>query len=144
MQSDAQLASGAAMANLAASGQSGVASGGIIFSATQDPALVAAGYVNLGSMTTVDGWQQRVTNGAPASGRFQVTGVWTGSEMIVWGGWTLAGQVYFNDGARYNPVSNSSDGTSYLGRTRGPTWAHSGVDGHGDARLGRNFCHLLW
>ena len=102
-----QLASGAAVANLAASGQSGVASGGIIFSATQDAALVAAGYVNLGSMTSVDGWQQRITTAPPTSGRFQVTGVWTGSEMIVWGGWTLAGQVYFNDGSRYNPVSNT-------------------------------------
>ncbi len=102
-----QLANGAAVANLAASGQSGVASGGIIFSATQDAALVAAGYVNMGSMTSVDGWQQRVTTAPPASGRFQVTGVWTGSEMIVWGGWTLAGQVYFNDGSRYNPVSNT-------------------------------------
>jgi Galactose oxidase, central domain len=102
-----QLAAGSAAANLAAGSQSAVGSGGIIFSAAIDPALVSAGYVNIGTMTTTDGWQQRVTTAPPANGRFQVTGVWTGSEMIVWGGWTLAGQVYFNDGSRYNPVSNS-------------------------------------
>ncbi len=101
-----QLAAGSAAANLAAGSQSAVGSGGIIFSAAIDPALVSAGYVNIGTMTTTDGWQQRVTTAPPTNGRFQVTGVWTGSEMIVWGGWQLGGP-YFNDGSRYNPVSNS-------------------------------------
>jgi N-acetylneuraminic acid mutarotase len=32
--------------------------------------------------------------------------VWTGSEMIVWGGWD-GGSTYFSDGARYNPEANS-------------------------------------
>ncbi len=101
-----QLAAGSAAANLAAGSQSAVGSGGIIFSAAIDPALVSAGYVNIGTMTTTDGWQQRVTTAPPANGRFQVTGVWSGTEMIVWGGWQL-GSPYFNDGSRYNPVSNS-------------------------------------
>ncbi len=87
-----QLAAGAAAANLAAGSQSAVGSGGIIFSAAIDPALVAAGYVNIGSMTTIDGWQQRITTAPPANGRFQVTGVWTGTEMIVWGGWRWPGR----------------------------------------------------
>ena len=32
------------------------------------------------------------------------TAVWTGSEMIVWGGWT--GSTELNSGARYNPQTN--------------------------------------
>ncbi len=102
-----QLAAGAAAANLAGNSQSAVGSGGIILAATQDPALVAAGYVNIGSTTIADGWQQRVTTIPPASGRFSVTGVWTGAELIVWGGWTISPLAFFGDGARYNPVSNS-------------------------------------
>ena len=31
--------------------------------------------------------------------------MWTGSEMIVWGGYNGSG--YLNDGGRYNPAANS-------------------------------------
>ena len=40
------------------------------------------------------------------------TAVWTGSEMIVWGG--LAGG-YLNAGGRYNPASNSWTAVSTTG-----------------------------
>ena len=43
-------------------------------------------------------------NNAPAGRTFH-TAVWTGSEMIVWGGYGTSG--YLNDGARYNPVSDT-------------------------------------
>ncbi|MCX6879578.1 MAG: hypothetical protein NTW21_38105 [Verrucomicrobia bacterium] len=49
-------------------------------------------------------WTALPDNGAPAVRR-EYTAVWTGSEMIVWGGWD--GSVYFNDGAGYNPAANS-------------------------------------
>lgn len=100
-----QLAAGAAAANLNASGQSGVASGGIVLSAADDPALVAAGYVKLGVAQLADGWQLRSAN-APPVARYQHTAVWDGSEMLVWGGMNSSG-AYLNDGARYNPAANS-------------------------------------
>ena len=38
------------------------------------------------------------------------TAVWTGNEMIIWGGWN--GSNYFNTGGRYNPSTNSWTATS--------------------------------
>ncbi|MBI5774523.1 MAG: hypothetical protein HZA89_12355 [Verrucomicrobia bacterium] len=102
--SSTQLASGAAAANLAASGQSGVPSGGLVLSATENAALASAGFVRIGSTTLNDAWLQRSTNSAP-SARAEHRAVWTGTEMIVWGGYN--GSVRLNDGARYNPTSNA-------------------------------------
>ena len=98
------LASGAAAANLNAAGQSGVASSGLILSLTDNnPALTAAGYVRLGATATADSWQQHLNGSAP-SARFAHTAVWTGTEMIAWGGFNGS---YLNDGARYNPASDT-------------------------------------
>jgi hypothetical protein len=66
-----------------ATGQSGVASGGLVLSATENSALVNAGYVRIGTATTPDGWVQRV-NGTPPAARHSHTAVWTGSELIIW------------------------------------------------------------
>jgi len=99
------LAAGAAVANLNASGQSGVASGGVVLSATENAALAAAGYVKIGTMQGIDTWQQRSPRSLPA-GRSLHTAVWTGSEMIVWGG-SAGTSAYFNDGARYNPATDN-------------------------------------
>src|SRR5205823_11329250 len=49
-----------------------------------------------------------VTSGPPDSRRDN-TAVWTGSEMIVWGG---SGGVYFNTGGRYNPATDSWTATT--------------------------------
>ena len=89
-----QMAAGAAAANLAASGPAGVASGGVVLSATDNAALVSAGYVKIGT-TFVN---------ATASARAQHTAVWTGTEMIVWGGY---GSGVLNDGASYNPPTST-------------------------------------
>ncbi len=43
-------------------------------------------------------WSPISQTGAPTA-RVHHTGVWTGSEMIVWGGWKNPGFV--NDGGRY-------------------------------------------
>ena len=51
-----------------------------------------------------DSWTSTSTANAP-SGRMVHTAIWSGSEMIVWGG--LASSDYFNSGARYNPATNS-------------------------------------
>src|SRR5216683_664630 len=49
-------------------------------------------------------WTATNTVGAP-SGREAHTAVWTGSEMIVWGGFDRFGP--FNTGGRYNPTTDS-------------------------------------
>lgn len=97
----AKLAAGAAAANLNASGQSGVPSGGVVLSATENPALVSAGYVRLGTALVTNEWKPR-TGGVPPSTRYAHTAVWTGSEMIVWGG-----QGGGDTGARYNPAGDT-------------------------------------
>lgn len=109
----AQMAAGAAASNLNASGQSGVASGGIVLSATNNnTALTSAGYVKIGTTTLGDSWQQDTNNSAP-SGRHGQSAVWTGSEMIIWGGDN--GVVNVNSGARYNPVTDTWMPTSTSG-----------------------------
>jgi N-acetylneuraminic acid mutarotase len=52
---------------------------------------------------TTDSWTPISTTGAP-SARFGHTSVWTGSEMIIWGG--RDDSSYFNDGTRYNPTTD--------------------------------------
>src|ERR1035441_5577220 len=52
-------------------------------------------------------WTQRVSGSAPA-GRYNHTAVWTGSEMIAWGGDSRSSsRTYYNDGMRYNPTANT-------------------------------------
>jgi N-acetylneuraminic acid mutarotase len=51
-----------------------------------------------------DSWIATSTTNAPTA-RSGSKAVWTGSEMIVWGGW--GGVSYFNTGGRYNPGANS-------------------------------------
>ncbi|MCX6879577.1 MAG: galactose oxidase [Verrucomicrobia bacterium] len=99
-----QLAAGAATANLNASGQAGVAAGGVILSASDNATLVNAGYVKIGTTVLGDHWQEQL-NATPPAPRNLHTAVWTGSEMIVWGGWNGSG--YLNGGKRYNPASNT-------------------------------------
>ena len=68
-----------------------------------------AGYSSAGASydPAANTWTPLPTNSAPA-GRFHHTAVWTGSEMIVWGGgYWYSGWLNFNDGGRYDPLSNS-------------------------------------
>lgn len=51
-----------------------------------------------------DAWTPVSTSGAP-QGRSGHVAVWTGTEMIVWGG--DAGYVYPEDGARYDPTTDT-------------------------------------
>jgi hypothetical protein len=55
-------------------------------------------------------WTPGSTSGEP-SGRFHHTAVWTGTEMIVWGGSGALG-AYFGTGGRYDPVSDTWQPTS--------------------------------
>ena len=53
---------------------------------------------------TGDSWTPVLTSSAPAP-RKNHTAVWTGSEMIIWGGDLSGGSM--NDGGRYDPVGDS-------------------------------------
>ena len=64
---------------------------------------------------STDSWTATSTTNAP-TGRQSHTAVWTGSEMIVWGGAGTSG--FLNTGGRYNPSSNSWIATS---TTNAPT-----------------------
>ena len=54
-------------------------------------------------------WAATTTTNAPTARAFH-TAVWTGSEMIVWGGYGFLG--LFNTGGRYNPSTDSWTATS--------------------------------
>jgi N-acetylneuraminic acid mutarotase len=68
-------------------------------------------YLNTGGKYNpgMDSWTATSTTNVP-SGRTDHTAVWTGSEMIVWGGDN--GDSYFNTGGRYNPSMDSWTATS--------------------------------
>src|SRR6266550_3896268 len=67
----------------------------------------SGGYTNTGGRynPSTDSWTASSTVNAPAA-RIYHTAVWTGSDIIVWGG-TDAGGNYFNTGGRYNPGTDS-------------------------------------
>ena len=70
-----------------------------------DPAL----FTNTGGKydPSTDNWTATTTMRAP-TGRQLPTTVWTGSEMIVWGGYSYDGSDnYWNTGGRYNPGTDS-------------------------------------
>ena len=53
---------------------------------------------------TNDSWLPTAPTGQSVSRRDH-TAIWTGTEMIVWGGFD--GEVYLNNGGRFNPALNS-------------------------------------
>src|SRR5262249_17912548 len=64
-----------------------------------------------------DTWTALPTAGAP-SPRFAHSAIWTGNEMIVWGGENIAnGTVigFLSDGKRYNPGTNTWSSLSAAG-----------------------------
>ena len=72
-----------------------------------------------------DAWAATSTTGAP-SGRTFASSVWTGTEMIVWGGVNFNTHTYFNTGGRYNPTTDAWTATSTPGAPSG-RYYHSAV-----------------
>ncbi len=68
-------------------------------------------YFNTGARynPSTDNWTMTSTTDAP-SARDRHTAVWTGSEMIVWGGGTYP--TYYDTGGRYNPATDTWTATS--------------------------------
>ena len=144
----AQLAPGAAASNLNALNQSAVPTGGMLLSSNyNDGNLINAGYVKLGKVDLGDFWDQ--TAGGVPVGRVDHTAVWTGSEMMVWGGYDNTGR-YLNDGGRYNPVANAWSAITTVGAPVGrqyhsAVWTGSemivwgGSNSHGDLNDGGRY-----
>jgi len=67
-----------------------------------------------------DSWKPTLSG---LDGRYEHSAVWTGSEMIVWGGMEAVGFVY-NDGSRYNPATDTWTSVSGVGAPS-PRHTHS-------------------
>ncbi len=71
-------------------------------------------------------WSPTTTVGAP-SPRWTQTAVWTGSKMIVWGGYDVsAGSPMLNTGGAYDPTANAWAPTSTLGAPA-PRYYHTAL-----------------
>jgi N-acetylneuraminic acid mutarotase len=62
---------------------------------------------------TDDAWTATSTTEAPDAREFH-TAVWTGSELIVWGGFNFSPPYRLNTGGRYNPSTDSWISTSLV------------------------------
>ncbi|HEX4823303.1 MAG TPA: MopE-related protein [Candidatus Polarisedimenticolaceae bacterium] len=58
-----------------------------------------------------DSWTPTSTSGAAPSARYKHTAVWTGTEMVIWGGVASAGET--NTGAKYNPSTDTWTATDF-------------------------------
>jgi N-acetylneuraminic acid mutarotase len=87
-------------------------------------------YLNTGGLydPASDSWTATSLSNAPV-GRVDATAVWTGSRMLIWGGYNSAGQygTLLNSGGAYDPASN--------------TWAAISTS---NAPSGRNQHSAIW
>ena len=107
---EASVADGAISAvKLATNVTVGVPSGGIVLSESEvDTNLLNAGYVRLMPVQMGNVWD--VWHDTTPSGRHNHAAVWSGSEMIIWGGYGAGG--FLNTGGRYDPATDRWTPTS--------------------------------
>jgi hypothetical protein len=74
----------------------------------------------------LDTWGPATQTSAAPLGREGATAVWTGSEMIIWGGWDGINPP-FSDGNRYDPDSNTWTGTTTPTNAPEGRFTHAGV-----------------
>jgi N-acetylneuraminic acid mutarotase len=72
-----------------------------------------------------DAWTPTLTTAAPAP-RSEHSALWTGSEMLIWGGADHSNATFHQTGGRYNPATDSWIDTSIVGAPSGRA-AHSAV-----------------
>ncbi len=72
----------------------------------------------------LDAWTPMSTAGAPA-GRKEHTAVWTGTEVVVWGGTTASASL--NTGGRYRPLADTWAPTSTTAGVPSPRRSHTAV-----------------
>jgi len=58
-------------------------------------------------------WVTTSVANAPTARHFH-TAVWTGSDMIVWGGYDFGNDIYYNTGGKYNPSTNTWEATATI------------------------------
>lgn len=75
------------------------------------PAGLALSPLSAGACAAGNAWSATSTSGVQT--RMYHTAVWTGSEMIVWGGWTSPGTLS-NFGNRYDPATDTWTGVQSL------------------------------
>jgi N-acetylneuraminic acid mutarotase len=98
-----------------ATGATGV-SGSMVLGAPGDTTLIGAGYTEI-APSRFDYWTATAATNAP-SARDNHTAVWTGSRMIVWGGWGDP----LNYGGQYDPALNTWTATTTAGA---PSYRHN-------------------
>ena len=76
-------------------------------------------------MPSSDSWTATPLGANAPSARYNATAVWTGTEMIVWGG--VDGGLRFNTGGRYDPAANSWGPTSTGASTPSARGFHTAV-----------------
>jgi N-acetylneuraminic acid mutarotase len=84
--------------------------GGIFYDGLNDYFLNTGGRYN----PATDTWAPTSMNNVP-TGRINHTAVWTGSEMIIWGGYYFDEKIqshWLNTGGRYNPILDEWTATS--------------------------------
>jgi N-acetylneuraminic acid mutarotase len=74
---------------------------------------------------STDSWTVTSMGTDVPSAREQHTAVWTGTEMIVWGGWN--GSADLGSGGRYNPATDTWTATSAAGVAPGRRRGHSAI-----------------
>jgi N-acetylneuraminic acid mutarotase len=79
--------------------------GAIILGRPSDSTIMTSGYTELGK-SAIEAWFSVTPSSAP-TGRSGHTAIWTGTEMILWGGSTLIIGGFTNTGSRYNPATDS-------------------------------------
>ena len=72
-------------------------------------------------------WSALTTTGAPGP-RQTHTAVWTGTEMIIWGGMDADQNTVYNTGGRYNPALQYLAFHHQQRSPFGPRPPHCGVD----------------
>jgi N-acetylneuraminic acid mutarotase len=82
-----------------------------------------------------EGWDNGILDDVPEP-RCEHTAIWTGTEMIIWGGWIGCYQHYFKKGYRYNP---STDTWCLL-----PAGVNSHHECHGHAAVWTGTEMIVW
>jgi hypothetical protein len=112
----------------------GVPASGIIISETATNAtLTTAGFTLIGSTTQIFSdltpilptWTATLADATAPVARRLHTAIWTGTEMIVWGGLTTSG--YLNSGGKYDPLTNAWSATSTGGSVPSARGSHTAV-----------------
>ena len=95
----------------------------LVFCAVGSFSIVGIAKICEAAPYTDDTWAPTSTTNAPVP-RSSHTAVWTGNEMIIWGGFYNVGWV--NTGGKYKPVTNSWMATS-IANAASARYDHSAV-----------------